>query len=191
MRLFIAIRLPVPALDALTGFIASLRSSPRRAALPLAWSRSSALHLTLQFLGEVPPDDLQAIMVACQGIQAPPACLCVDRLLFFPSANRARVVAAGLAGDVAAIVLLAQQINEKCAAAGYPPETRPFTPHITLARCRAGLLPAGGRLLEQAAAARLPLPAFQTASPWLMESRLNSSGAEHLPLQELGHPRLA
>lgn len=89
------------------------------------------LHLTLAFLGSVPPADLPALRSAAAQVQAPDFDLVLDTadywkrpqlLVLAPS-----VVAAPLAG-------LASQLWQALSPLGFVPEARTFRPHVTLAR---------------------------------------------------------
>ena len=67
------------------------------------------------------------------------------------------------------------------ASLGFPPEERPFRPHLTLARFREPRpQPALAKVLEQQT--ELTLGAFDACEFFLFESRLSPGGAEYVKI---------
>ena len=134
IRAFIAITLP----PTLQQTIAEVRQLFQHLSLPWRWVTPDHLHLTLRFLGNVPEESVtslhQAIAQAAQGQTAFP--LHAKALGCFPHPTRPRVLWVGL--DDPSQVL--GRLNERLIAAltplGFPPEDRPFQPHLTLARAQ-------------------------------------------------------
>lgn len=84
------------------------------------------LHLTLRFIGTGhPAADLCAALTA---VSAPPLALALSGVGRWPG-----VLWAGLQPSVAPAELQ-QRVNQALLTCGLAPETRPFRPHITLAR---------------------------------------------------------
>jgi 2'-5' RNA ligase len=54
----------------------------------------------------------------------------------FPSPTRARVIWAGARQGGEALGVVARRLEEALAGLGFPPETRAFSPHVTLGRVR-------------------------------------------------------
>jgi 2'-5' RNA ligase len=105
---------------------------------------------------------------------APPLAL-AGALLLPP--RRARVLCAAIADREGVLRALQAAVSDGLAAAGvYEPERRPFRPHATVARLRAGARPP--RTVDAAPA---PL-AFVGAAVTLYRSRLARSGARYEPL---------
>jgi 2'-5' RNA ligase len=98
-----------------------------------------------------------------------------DGLLLPP--RRARVLTVALADETGSLGALQAEVSEGLAAAGvYTPETRPFRPHVTVARIRSGA-PAP-RALESE-----PDPvAFRAGGVVLYRSRPGPRGARYEPL---------
>lgn len=97
------------------------------------------LHLTLQFLGETPEEDVHAIHGAMTEVAetTPPLFLAFSGLGAFPEPSRARAVWAGVQDlDVDVLEGLVARLRTALENVGYPPERRRFTPHITLGRLR-------------------------------------------------------
>jgi len=97
-------------------------------------------HATLHFLGDTDERDLaavgRALGEAARGI--PPLRLRYGGLGAFPTPTRARVVFAALReeGGEAHLPRLARAVGERLGRIGYPPESRAFHAHVTLARLR-------------------------------------------------------
>jgi 2'-5' RNA ligase len=142
MRLFAAIDPPAKA-------IKDLEDAVRRKG-QLRWTPSDQWHITAAFYGEVSQasaDDL-AERLETAAARARPMSLQVEGAGCFPRRpNAARVLWAGVAGDVEDLARLA----ERCVAAGrrggIAMERRRFTPHLTLARARVAT-DFSGRLAE-------------------------------------------
>lgn len=169
MRLFVAIPVAVPAfLDA------------GREVLGDASARLVArdhLHLTLRFLGDVAdPAPIQvALASAVAGRTAIDAR--ATGLGAFPSAAHARVLWFGL--DAPGLAGLARDVVDATRAFGEPPDPRPFSAHVTLARLR---IPRS--LARQLAATRAPTWHGKLERVVLFASHLGPAGPRYEPLAE-------
>jgi RNA 2',3'-cyclic 3'-phosphodiesterase len=137
MRLFAAVEPPDAALAELDDAV-----TPLRAAAPeLRWTGTASWHLTLAFLGEVReervPDLTRRLERAAH--RHPPQQLAIAGGGAFPSARRAQVLWAGIAGDGRALARLADSVaaGARRAGAAPPRQHAKFRAHLTLARCRA------------------------------------------------------
>ena len=135
VRSFIAIELP----DELKLGLTQLQAQLKLGKQPwVKWVDPHSIHLTLKFLGNVALDKISEIIrlmgVAAQGI--PPFHLKVSDLGVFPSLRRVQVAWVGISGEVDKLAQLQQRIESNLAQLGFAPESRPFTPHLTLARLR-------------------------------------------------------
>ena len=135
VRSFIAIELPDAVKTALTQLQSRLKSGK---SLPVKWVNPYSIHLTLKFLGNVELDRIGditgAIEAAAQGIS--PFHLYVKGLGVFPSLKRVQVAWVGLGGEIEQLRRLQQRIESNLIPLGFTPESRSFTPHLTLARLR-------------------------------------------------------
>jgi 2'-5' RNA ligase len=96
----------------------------------------------------------------------------------FPSVRRPGVLWVGVAEDAgrAALITLAKEIDAAMAPIGFPPEPRPFHPHLTLARVRAPRhLPPVAEWLEHHRADRLAVVDIQQVA--LMKSERGTGGS--------------
>ena len=135
VRSFIAIELPGELKLALKQLQAQLIAGKR---LPVKWVDPYSIHLTLKFLGNIAIDRIGeitgAVEEAAGGIS--PFRLEVTGLGVFPNLKRVQIVWVGVGGDVESLSQLQQRIESNLAPLGFAPESRPFTPHLTLARLR-------------------------------------------------------
>lgn len=171
MRLFIAIPLPRPALLEAAAELRALHEL----GWPVRWVRDDALHLTLKFFGEVAPERLDTIaeMLGFAVERMAPMTLAVTGAGVFPHDNAPRVIRLDVTPEPA-LELLQDRLERGGEGIGYPPEGRPFHPHITLGRVKEGhRLPPGA--LDRLHAIG-PQSAFTADRVVLFESELGSTG---------------
>ena len=89
------------------------------------------LHITLKFLGELPPAKLGAIRRAMNSVSAKPFALKVMGAHLF---NKSGIAAARIGGDVNALTALHAQLEAALVQQGFDREHRAYRPHVTLAR---------------------------------------------------------
>ncbi|MGA2482683.1 MAG: RNA 2',3'-cyclic phosphodiesterase [Candidatus Acidiferrales bacterium] len=177
MRLFVALEVPENVRRALAELIAKLRP----AAPAARWVRAENIHVTLKFIGEVPPGQLDPIRGALSAMRLDAAVSIRFRGLgFFPNDRRPRVFWAGMDASEN-FAPLAASIEAALAPLGIPRESRPFTPHLTLARFpeprpAPELLEAVAPLLDK------EFGSATTSEFHLMESRLKPGGAQYTRL---------
>ncbi len=130
MRLFVALDLPEPVRHAITELIAKLQPKSRTA----RWIRPENLHITLKFIGHVGNEKLSPIQTALSSIRAAqPVELHFRGLGFFPNEHRPRAFWCGIAASPI-LAELAATIDRAMVPLGVEAETRPFAPHLTVAR---------------------------------------------------------
>lgn len=179
-RLFIAVEPPPPVRQRLAQIQSEMKKVAGRSAEDVRWVGPENLHVTLQFLGAVPEERVEAVKdaIAAVASRAAPLELEVRGAGAFPHGRKPRVLWAGLAGDVASLSALATAIGSALAPLGFPPEDRPFSPHVTLGRSRD---PRGAPRLAAAIAAT----ADSAGSSWrvseleLVESHLSPKGSRY------------
>lgn len=174
MRLFVALDLPNPVRHAITELIAKLQPKSRGA----RWIRPENLHITLKFIGHVGNEKLSPIQTALSSIQtAQPIELHFRGMGFFPNEHRPRAFWCGIASSPN-LAELAADIDRSLAPLGVEPETRPFTPHLTLARFKSD---EGIREVVQAATdmKSTDFGAATETNFHLYESLLKSTGAQY------------
>jgi RNA 2',3'-cyclic 3'-phosphodiesterase len=174
MRLFVAIPLPGAAHEAVASRLRELKAGE----WPVRWVADEGLHLTLKFFGEVVSARLETIAemlgFCVDGMK--PLDLAVTGAGVFPHRNKPRVIRLDLEGPPE-LELLQDRIERGGERIGFPPEGRPFHPHITLGRVREGhRLPAGA--LETLDALE-PQPPFRAERLTLFESELTRQGPRY------------
>jgi 2'-5' RNA ligase len=131
MRLFIAVELA----EAIRERLSAAQERLRRSGASVKWVKPELMHLTLKFLGEVEEPAIAgiegAIAAAAEGVG--PFDLTVAGLGAFPERGAPRVLWAGMR-DNGSLALLNRKLEEGLAVLGFPPEGRPFSPHLTIGR---------------------------------------------------------
>ena len=135
IRSFIAIELPAELKLGLIQLEAQLKLDKQPW---VKWVNPDSIHLTLKFLGNIAVDstgEITRVMEeSVRGI--PPFRLEVKGLGVFPNLRRVQVVWVGINGEVDKLSQLQKSIESNLTPLGFAPESRPFTPHLTLARLR-------------------------------------------------------
>jgi len=131
IRAFVALDLD----DAMRTRLVELIETLRGPINGVRWVRPEGIHLTLRFLGYGRRDRLDALGDALRGLanESTAGAAEVSGLGTFPERGRSRVLWIGI--HLPDSILRLQQACESAAvAAGFAPESRPFAPHLTLAR---------------------------------------------------------
>jgi 2'-5' RNA ligase len=178
VRLFVALEIP----STVRGNLADLLKALRARAPQARWVRPENLHVTLKFIGELAPEKLGALRAALALVRSDREVTIDFRGLgFFPNEKLARVFWAGL--DVSPnLKTLALDIDHATEKLGIPPEQRPFSPHLTLARFQPPGLPEKLRAAMEEHAER-EFGSLRASQFQLIESKLKSSGAEYTTLE--------
>lgn len=186
MRLFVGIWPPPGVTEVLVNAQEALRRPLPRGLV--RWVIADQLHLTLRFLGEVADDrvedlgrTLSAVTLGMESLT-----LRVRGLGAFPEAARARVLWAGLAGDLDRLEALQRAVADAVIPFVKGPEEKAFHPHLTLGRVRdAGS--AERRVLAEALG-RAPKPdsaAWRATSIRLVRSELGPGGSIYSTVAEI------
>ncbi len=95
------------------------------------------LHITLKFLGETQDEQLSAITTTIDEIAAgfTPFSMELVGLGAFPRIERPSVIWAGVQSGKP-LIDIAAQLEDRLMDLGFEPESRPFSPHLTIARVR-------------------------------------------------------
>ncbi|HYA48239.1 MAG TPA: RNA 2',3'-cyclic phosphodiesterase [Burkholderiales bacterium] len=133
MRTFVAIDLEAGLKQALEDLIRKLK----RTGADVRWVDARGMHLTLKFLGEVEaaaiPGVEQAVKEACSSHAPFPLILRATGT--FPAARNPRVLWVGVAEEPT-LMSLQRAAEAGLERLGFPAETRPFHPHLTLGRVK-------------------------------------------------------
>lgn len=183
LRAFIAIKLPVELQNAISRSIGQLKKASGNSCV--RWVPEENIHLTLNFLGDVPPSNVDLIkqMLSAEANKHPRFQISVGRLGAFPNSKRPRIIWLGVEAPPE-LAVLQREIESGAARLGYPPEDRPFSPHLTLGRVRENIskseLTALCASLESTKIGVLGTP--QVESIHLFKSDLLPSGAVYTQL---------
>ena len=126
MRLFVGIPLAPPVIEELSTLTMRIQSKGNglRWALPESW------HITLQFLGNSTLQQFECVVERLRDLNLRPVAIQPEKLGFF---DRAGIFFVGVR-PAPALILLQQQVSAATNPCGFAAETRPYHPHITLAR---------------------------------------------------------
>lgn len=189
IRSFIAIELPEEAKSGLHRLQTELKSPEHTF---VKWVAPEGIHLTLKFLGNISPQKVTEITrvmeQASQGVS--PFQLEIAEVGVFPNLRQPRVLWLGIRGEVDKLVAWQQRIDNGLAPLGFAKETRPFTPHLTLARLREGVSPRDRRDFGELVM-KTPTEVnykVRVSSLILMKSQLLPGGAVYSRLAEVKLP---
>jgi 2'-5' RNA ligase len=171
IRSFVAIDIPGAQREALAAHLAGCRA----VAPDYRWVSPANLHLTLRFLGNLPPELFEAVRVALASVRRPPFRMAVGAPGMFGSPARPRVIWLGITEGGESLTSLADAVEGSTRVAGLEPADHPFQAHLTLARAGAGRLPD----LPPAPA----LDAWSVSEFVLYQSRLGRPAPRYIPIE--------
>ena len=187
IRSFIAIELPDELKLGLSQLEARLKSGKQPW---IKWVDPYSIHLTLKFLGNIAVDMIgeitRAMEAAVQGMS--PFDLEVKDLGAFPNLKRVQVVWVGISGEADKLSQLQKRIESNLSSLGFAPESRQFTPHLTLARLRnQASLEERQRLGQLVANTKFEVAyVIKVAAISLMKSQLTREGAIYSRISSAG-----
>lgn len=182
LRAFIALEIPASIQESIQQQTAGLRKVANSL---VRWVPAENLHLTLKFLGDVSSTSLQFVtqMLSREASQYPGFSMQVGGLGAFPSARRARVLWIGIRAPET-LSALQRSLDSAAARLGYPPEDRPFSPHLTIGRVKQTATPTDLQRIQAAleAAAIGPLGKADVSAVHLIKSDLKPTGSVYTRL---------
>jgi 2'-5' RNA ligase len=171
MRLFVAIPMAEAAARELSSAAGRLRSP----ADGLRWTAPESWHITLQFLGNASRQACVCLATELGKLHLPCVPLWIEKLGLF---DRAGILLAAVQ-PLPELLLLQERVIAATRPCGFIPESRPYQPHITLARAKGK----GQRKnLDELQARIRRLPAFtrfMAREFFLYESFLASTGSRY------------
>jgi 2'-5' RNA ligase len=187
IRSFIAIELSDEAQTKITQLQSRLKGvSPPNT---VRWTVPHNVHLTLHFLGDVAVDDLEAVAraVGAAAASCPAFSLNLASLGCFPNTRRPRIVWIGVSGETDTLTKLHQMLGEQLHQhIGFQPESRPYSPHLTIGRAKKGIprrrLSQLGQMLEQEIPQVGQLIELPVTEIQLIQSDLKPDGPVYTPL---------
>jgi 2'-5' RNA ligase len=125
-RIFTALELPER--------VASQLALMRGGVVGARWLEPGDYHITLRFVGDIDARAARDIAEMLADIRRPPADVRFEGLSWF-GGDKPRAIVAKVKADAALMDLQAEQ-ERRLRRIGVDPETRKYTPHVTLARLR-------------------------------------------------------
>ena len=131
MRLFIGINLPKKQRAQIHRVARALREED----LPVRWIEPDNFHVTLKFLGDVRPEQVDQIKEIVQRVAASTRSFSTELTGFgaFPTVRRPRIIWLGVTANPE-LRCLKQDLEWSLSDMGFETETRAFHPHVTLGR---------------------------------------------------------
>lgn len=143
------------------------------------WQTAEQLHLTLHFLGNQPESLVGPLIAALQGLKFAAFDLQVNGAGCYVNQRSPSILWAGVSA-CEGLWVLHRQTADCLGRLGLPSESRPWRPHVTLARLpRRAKAPQG--FIE--AHARMHLPAFNVREFCLYQSHATPAGSRYQVLQ--------
>ena len=135
-RVFCAIEIPETLRALVLRHIARLKEAVP--GVKATWSRDANLHLTLKFLGEIPQSSVSDISTAASRavVGLAPFSIRLEQTGTFPKQDQPRVLWIGINDFSGKLSELQARLEDESASAGFVRDSRPFHPHLTVARLR-------------------------------------------------------
>lgn len=160
----------------------------------ISWAQSALIHLTLKFLGDMDEQMVDPLRVATEQAigSLGPVMVPLERLGVFPRPDSPRVLWVGPSElweqglEAQRVAEIHDAIEQACEGLSFLRESRPFSPHLTLARIKMGERQVG-LVLAKSGLLDLPLSLGQLAVDRvvLMRSELNPTGSVHTKLWDV------
>ncbi len=191
IRTFIAVPIPAGVQRAIGRFARLLA----RAYPEYRWSAPEKMHLTLNFLGDIPDrivGDLCAKVAQVAASHVPFECV-LGRIGAFPKPARPRVLWLGLDQGGESLSRLHYDLNNALRELDIEPERKRYHPHLTLARLRDGVrwpISLANDLQSGTLPTLVTSVQFDAEEMVVYSSFLDASGSEHTPMSRavLGRP---
>jgi len=181
MRLFVAIDLDDDARAAIADEQKCLKAAIGQSGSSMKWVRPEQMHLTLVFLGEVAEPSAPAIVDALnRPVDQVPFDLALSGVGVFPPRGAPTVLWIGAAAGADDSVELQRHLADRVRRLGVAVESRPFHPHLTLARWKTSR--GADRARARAAGHDRVVAAVHVDHATLYQSRLSSTGPTYTPL---------
>ena len=140
MRVFVAVdvgdavrREVARVISSLTGKLEAVKTPPK-----VVWVKPAALHVTVRFIGEVEPLEVERLQeLLAPPIPVPPFELVWRGIGAFPSAKNPRALWLGVANGAAPLAAVEAEVSRRLAGANAVElDDRAMLPHLTLGRVK-------------------------------------------------------
>ncbi len=135
-RIFVAINISDEARIKVANYIEDLRGEFSN--LRVGWEKAEKLHLTVKFLGDINPNELQNLTEAVEKTarQFSDFNLQISRTGAFPSLRAARILWLGIDDEHGNLQKINDVLETECEQKGFVKESRKFKAHLTIGRLR-------------------------------------------------------
>jgi len=171
MRLFVGIPLAVAVADELSAVSVRLHSSGGE----LRWATPASWHVSLQFLGNADPGQYDCVVARLRELHLSPVPVRLEELGFF---DQSGIFLASVKASPE-LLLLQKSVVAATALCGFDHETRPYQPHITLARSKGRVQRQSFRDLKAKIPRQLNFTPFVAEEFFLYESFLGAGGSRY------------
>lgn len=179
LRTFVAIEIPNNVKEQ----IAAVQSELKRHGDRVSWVKSTNIHLTLKFLGDVEESLIDSIgkKIQTAAEKSAPFSGEIAELGAFPNLRRARVLWAGVNGAEIELTDLVRNLENELKDIGFPKEKRKFNPHMTIGRVKSPLSP---HFIARIKQLEFNAGVLEGREIVFMRSDLKPTGAVYIPLSK-------
>ncbi len=160
----------------------------------ISWAQPASIHLTIKFLGDMDEQVIDSLLLAVDqaignltAVNVP-----LERLGVFPRPQNPRVLWVGASenwergANAQRVADIHDAIEYVCEGLGFLRETKPFSPHLTLARIRKGERHVGAALTQSGVLDRpILLDSLAMKAVVLMKSDLRPTGSVYTKLWDV------
>lgn len=160
----------------------------------ISWARPASIHLTIKFLGDMDEQVVDPLLVVVEQAIGNQTAVNVplERLGAFPRPQSPRVLWVGPSenwergAEARRMAEIHGAIEQACESLCFLRETKPFSPHLTLARIRVGERHIGLALTQSGVLDRpISLGSLAVESVALMKSELRPTGSVYTKLWDV------
>lgn len=160
----------------------------------ISWVRPDKVHLTVKFLGDMDEQMIESLRLALEQAigRQPKVNLPLERFGGFPRPQSPRALWIGPSenwekgAEAKRVTEIHGAIERACEGLNFLREAKPFSPHLTLARVKAGERQVGDALAKSGVLDRpLSLGSLAVESVVLMKSELRPTGSVYTKLWEV------
>jgi len=133
-RAFVAIELP----EKIKRDIRKLQLAFASNGLDIRWVKAVNMHLTIKFLGDIEPPDVEAVgrVLSKTAASCPIFNLVPRGVGVFPNIRRPGIIWTGIAGQTDALGAVHKSVNGGLNDIGFEADKRPYRGHLTLGRIK-------------------------------------------------------
>lgn len=156
----------------------------------IRWVNPTGIHLTLAFLGELDDEQLSAAEQASEKVaqQSRSFSYSLAHIGVFGSQHSPRVIWMGIDEPTGALTTVHRALQRELIARGFEVDSRPFSPHLTLARVKSPLKAEEQqqlqRLLSKEQANKFTSKLYAAHALHVVKSELFQSSAQYTVLRE-------